>query len=227
MTKAATALKICGLTDVSQACSIAAMGVQAIGIIGVQITPRFVEEHSRRAIFDALKRLHSDVDRVWVVADPCDSILSHALHGSGTPSIVQLHGEETPERCIQLKERYPWIQWWKALRLRAEEDLAVLHFYEAQVDALLLDAWNPDQLGGTGHRIDPGWLNNLHKQLRPSTIWWLAGGISAEWVPELLCCIKPHGFDASSRLEVKAGVKDLNKVRALVDAIHDNQPDQQ
>ncbi len=50
MYEAALALKICGLTDRSQACSIAAMGVQAIGVIGVDNTPRFAAEPLRRAI---------------------------------------------------------------------------------------------------------------------------------------------------------------------------------
>ena len=44
-------LKICGLTDSNQACAIAAMGVQAIGVIGVPDTPRFVEPHRRWEIF--------------------------------------------------------------------------------------------------------------------------------------------------------------------------------
>ncbi|MGB4533232.1 MAG: phosphoribosylanthranilate isomerase, partial [Synechococcus sp.] len=61
-----------------------------------------------------------------------------------------------------------------------------------------------------------------HDQLKPNTVWWLAGGISAEWVPELLRLVLPYGLDASSRLEVKPGVKDLNKVRALVQTVHDN-----
>ena len=56
MSDAAIALKICGLTDRSQACSIAAMGVQAIGVIGVDNTPRFVEEPLRRSIFIELEK---------------------------------------------------------------------------------------------------------------------------------------------------------------------------
>ncbi len=227
MSDASIALKICGLTDVSQTCSIAEMGVQAIGVIGVETTPRYVEDHLRRSIFAALERMHPEIERVWVVADPSDRTLQSGLEGKGTPTVVQLHGSETPERCFQLKDQYPKVSWWKALRLRDEQDLRALQPFEAQVDALLLDAWSPEQLGGTGHRIDPRWLLKVQDQLAPNSAWWLAGGISAEWVPDLLSQITPYGLDASSRLEVKPGVKDLNQVRALVQAVHDNRPHRQ
>ncbi len=223
MSDAAIALKICGLTDRAQACSIAAMGVQAIGVIGVENTPRFVEEPLRRAIFAALEKLHPDVERVWVVADPSDDALQSALQGEGAPTIVQLHGSETPERCLRLKQQHPTLRWWKALRLRTQHDLIGMSSFEAHSDALLLDAWSPDQLGGTGHRLDPNWFTHLHEQIQANTVWWLAGGISAEWVSELLRVASPYGLDASSRLEAQPGVKDLNKVRALVQAVHDNE----
>ena len=50
------ALKICGLTETDQALAIAAMGVDAIGVIGVAETPRFVEATARRHLFEALAR---------------------------------------------------------------------------------------------------------------------------------------------------------------------------
>ena len=223
MSDAATALKICGLTNRSQACSIAAMGVQAIGVIGVEQTPRFVAEPTRRSIFAELERLHPNVERVWVVANPSDHAVQSALQGNGTPTIVQLHGSETPERCLQLKQHHPAVRWWKALILRTAEDLSELSSFESHTDALLLDAWSPNQLGGTGHRLDPSWFTHLHQQLQPKTKWWLAGGICSEWVPELLKLVAPYGLDASSRLETRPGLKDLNKVRALVQTVHDNE----
>ena len=96
--------------------------------------------------------------RVWVVADPSDEQLASSLSGEGQPSVVQLHGEESPQRCAELRRLYPRINWWKALRLREEADLNDVDAYGASVDALLLDAWSPKQLGGTGHRLDPAWL---------------------------------------------------------------------
>jgi len=128
---------------------------------------------------------------------------------------VQLHGDESPETCRNLKRRHPATQFWKALRLREPEQLTSVEPYTDAVDALLLDAWNPDQLGGTGHRLPLDWLAEAELPLP----WWMAGGISAEWIPELLAQVKPNGLDASSRLETRPGWKDLEKVAALVEAI--------
>ena len=215
-------LKICGLTDCDQACEIAAMGVDAIGVIGVPDTPRFVEPNQRRAIFQKLARDHPDLKRVWVVADPSDEQLAAALSGEGQPSVVQLHGEESPQRCAELRRLYPGIKWWKALRLRGEEDLNGIDAYTASVDALLLDAWSPKQLGGTGHRLDPAWLERMETRIGRTLPWWLAGGISDEWVPTLLHQVSPFGLDASSRVELSPGVKDLRRVKALVEAVRGN-----
>ena len=215
-------LKICGLTECDQACEIAAMGVDAIGVIGVRDTPRFVEPNQRRAIFQRLSQEHPDLKRVWVVADPSDDQLASALSGKGQPSVVQLHGEESPERCAELRRLYSGIEWWKALRLRGEADLNGIDAYSANVDALLLDAWSPKQLGGTGHRLDPAWLERLETRTCSDLPWWLAGGISAEWVPTLVHQVSPFGLDASSRLEHSPGVKDLRRVAALVEAVRVN-----
>ena len=211
----APALKICGITEVEQALAIARMGVQAIGVIGVPQTPRFVEPPQRRALFQKLEEQHPPLHRVWVMADPDDAALEEALNGAGQPSVVQLHGSESSERCQSLKQRYPQQQWWKALRVREPDDLQQLEHYAAHVDALLLDAWSSDQLGGTGHRIPLDWLGETEL----SVPWWLAGGVSAEWVPELLRRVTPQGLDASSRLEEWPGWKNLDKVQALVEAV--------
>ena len=213
------ALKICGLTDVEQALAIAAMGVQAIGVIGVRKTSRFVEPSRRREIFSALALHHPSINRVWVVADPNPTDLEDALAGEGCPTVVQLHGSETPARCAALREWRADIAWWKALRLREANDVATAKHYVGSVDALLLDAWNPNQLGGTGHRIPLDWISNQNHDVA----WWLAGGISAEWVPDLLKDVSPDGLDASSRLEIEPGWKDLSKVKALVDAVRHSQ----
>ncbi|WP_066905776.1 MULTISPECIES: phosphoribosylanthranilate isomerase [unclassified Synechococcus] len=212
-------LKICGLTDCDQACEVAAMGVDAIGVIGVPDTPRFVEPNQRRAIFQSLTQEHPVLKRVWVVADPSDAQLASALSGEGKPTVVQLHGEESPQRCADLRRLHPGVDWWKALRLRGEADLNGIDAYFASVDALLLDAWSPNQLGGTGHRLDPAWLERLQTRLCSDLPWWLAGGISAEWIPTLLDQVTPFGLDASSRLEHSPGVKDLRRVEALVKAV--------
>ena len=195
-------------------------------MIGVPDTPRFVAPRQRKAIFQRLTQEHPLLKRVWVVADPSDQQLASAFMGKGQPSVVQLHGEESPKRCAELRLLYPRIKWWKALRLREEADLNGIDAYADSVDALLLDAWSPNQLGGTGHRLDPAWFERLETRICSGLPWWLAGGISAEWVPTLLQQVSPFGLDASSRLEHSPGVKDLRRVEALIEAVRVNSGNQ-
>ena len=103
----------------------------------------------------------------------------------------------------------------EALRIRRPEDLQRAADYAPVVDALLLDAWVPDQLGGTGHRIPIEWLQGF----TPVIPWWLAGGIRADRVPELLTRLTPTGLDASSGVERSPGNKDLGQVATLVAAV--------
>ena len=105
----APAVKICGLTDIEQALAIAAMGADAIGVIGVAGTPRYVEDTPRRNLFSQLEQQFPELHRVWVVADATAEELDAALQGNGIPTVVQLHGKENPEQCLALRQRLSLI----------------------------------------------------------------------------------------------------------------------
>ena len=148
-----------------------------------------------------------------VVADPLEQQWAQLELGQGH-DVVQLHGSETPQLCGQLRSRLG-CEIWKALRIRRPEDLQRAVDYALAVDALLLDAWVPDQLGGTGHRIPIEWLQGF----TPVLPWWLAGGIRPDRVPGVLTQLRPTGLDASSGVERSPGNKDLDQVAGLVAAV--------
>ena len=214
--KTSTAIKICGITKITQAKAIASLGIDAIGVIGVEKSPRFVSEKHRRILFSEINKYSPALKRVWVIADMNDSQIKNGLEGHGTPSIVQLHGNESQKRCEDLRKRYPEVQWWKAIQIRNKLDIKKAHDYESSADALLLDAWSPNELGGTGKRLSLDLIKEENFQIP----WWLAGGISAEWIPEVLNQVKPFGIDASSRLEQSPGIKDIELVNNLVKAVN-------
>ena len=102
-----TALKICGITQIDQALEIASLGVDAIGVIGVKNSPRFLQAQNRRKLFNELEIKAPKISRVWVVADIENEELLKAIEGKGVPSIIQLHGNESIQRCSELKVYYP------------------------------------------------------------------------------------------------------------------------
>ena len=209
------ALKICGITKIDQALQIASLGVNAIGVIGVKDSPRYIAAEQRSMLFEELINSKLKVERVLVVSEINDDDLDKLLNLPGYPSVIQLHGNESTSRCKDLRRNYPMFKWWKAFRLKKQEDLFLLTDYEKYVDAFLLDAWSKNQLGGTGKRIPIQWL----KETKFNIPWWIAGGIGRESISEVLSNLKPYGIDASSKLEHSPGIKDITKVKALMNAM--------
>ena len=215
--KKSTAIKICGITTTSQAKSIAQFKINAIGVIGVKNSPRFVAEEECMKIFNEVEKVSSEIEKVFVIANEKLETIQSINNRSNPPSVIQLHGDESVDYCRKLKNEFPRIKLWKAFRLKSINDLKIISQYEKDVDAILLDAWDEKSLGGTGKRVPKEFLFN--KTFKAP--WILAGGISAEIIPEIFSKLRPDGIDASSRLEVSPGIKDLKKVESLVREIRE------
>ena len=69
LSRKSTAIKICGITNTSQAKSIAQFKINAIGVIGVKKSPRFVPEKECIKIFDEIEKVSSHIEKVYVIAN--------------------------------------------------------------------------------------------------------------------------------------------------------------
>jgi phosphoribosylanthranilate isomerase len=186
-------VKICGITQVDQALSITQMGATDLGFICVTQSPRYVAPAQITAIANATT----------------ETILA-VVQQTGL-NTVQLHGAETLEQCRTLRQALPHHRFIKAIRVRVTADLAQALDYAATVDALLLDAYHPDQLGGTGLTLD--W--QALKTFAPPCPWFLAGGLRPDNIHQALASLHPYGIDLSSGVENRPGVKDLALVQQL------------
>ena len=212
MFKSKTLVKICGITSVKQALQVAELGANAVGIISVEESPRFITPDKKKEIFKTLKDLYPNIERVSVVKNtPIDLIIKNFL-GEPNETIIQLHGDEDIEYCQILKQRIPDIGLWKAFRIKNKNDLNKIKNYEKYIDAILLDSWNKEIYGGSGKRIEQTYLEDLSF----SKPWWLAGGVSKEWIDDIMRKIKPNGIDLSSSVETCPGIKDIDKVGFLI-----------
>ena len=212
MPKTNTLIKICGLTSEEQALQIAELGANAIGIISVEDSPRYVSAEIKKKIFKTLESFHPKIDRVSVVQNcPIDSIIKNFL-GKPSENIIQLHGDEDIDYCKKIRKEIPNIGLWKAFRIKTEKDLDKIQPFEDFVDAILLDSWNEKTYGGSGKKIKSTYLKNLQF----SKPWWLAGGISIKWIDEILSDIRPDGLDISSSIEIYPGKKNLDATKDLI-----------
>ena len=210
-----TQIKICGITSVNQALEIAKLGVDAIGIISVEESPRFVLPSKKREIFETLSKFFPKVKRVSVIKNvPLNQILED-LQSNRNENVLQLHGDENISYCKKIKQNFKQIELWKAFRIKRAEDLKNISPYSKFIDDVLLDSWNKETYGGSGIRIPQNYLDDLKFENN----WWLAGGISIDWVKNIISNIKPNGIDISSSIETSPGVKDLSKTKKIIDAI--------
>ena len=175
-------------------------------MIAARPSKRFLPPEQRPALWQAVAGANPACCRVLVVVNPSDSELE-SLRPKQGHQLLQLHGEETPERCQQLRDELG-LPLWKALRIRSAADLKRAEAYSAVVDGLLLDAWSESAHGGTGERLPLQWLQGFE----PALPWWLAGGLgpsNARQALEQLAQqgLRPTGLDASSGVEERAGAE--------------------
>lgn len=200
-------VKICGITQPQQSIAIASLGATALGFICVPSSPRYVTIAQIQA---AIAPLPPNIDKIGVFANTTISEICQVVQESGLTG-VQLHGDETPEFCYQLRQSLSQVEIIKALRVRSLEHLQTTTNYTDYVDTLLLDAYHPQQLGGTGQTLD--W--QMLERFNPSLPWFLAGGLTPDNVLTALSQITPNGIDLSSGVEHSPGNKDLDQVALL------------
>lgn len=200
-------VKICGITKPDQGKAITELGATTLGFICVQSSPRFITPQDIQAVIEILP---ITVERIGVFANASLEEIRQTLTEAELTGI-QLHGSESLEFCDRLRQSFPNLEIIKAIRVKTPEALNLAQTYIDHVDTLLLDAYHPQQLGGTGHTLD--W--NSLQQFRPSIQWLLAGGLTPDNILEALNLLQPDGIDLSSGVEQSPGDKDLAKVTQL------------
>ncbi len=222
-------IKICGITKVEQGLAIAQMGATALGFICVPASARYV---ALKQLSELVAPLPKSINRIGVFAGATLGEILDAVE-AGNLTGVQLHADESPEFCQQLRQMLPEIEIIKALRVRSHSDLVQAERYTDSVETLLLDAYHPHLLGGTGKTLD--WLSL--REFRPPFPWLLAGGLTPENILDALRQITGcdraadasashpqknftqkcglSGIDLSSGVERSPGDKDLAKVAKL------------
>jgi phosphoribosylanthranilate isomerase len=200
-------IKICGITTIDRGMEIARMGATDLGFICVPSSPRYLNLTQLAAIVSPLTEM---ANTVGVFADFSVATIAHVVTLTSLDT-VQLHGTESIEFCQELRQALPETEIIKAWRIRTNDDLALLQTYSRVVDALLLDAYHPDALGGTGHTLDWQQLSAF----APPIPWLLAGGLTPDNIDTALSQLHPDGIDLSSGVEDSPGNKNLELVDRL------------
>ncbi|MDD4979288.1 MAG: phosphoribosylanthranilate isomerase [Gallionella sp.] len=193
-----TRVKICGLTREQDVQAVARSGADAIGLVFYERSPRHV---SIAQAVHLTRMLPPFVSSVGLFVDATPEFVREVL--AAVPlDVLQFHGNESPEYCVQFGRPYL-----KAIRVKAGVDLLQCATDFSTASGLLLDAYVEGIPGGTGAKFD--WAL-IPKSLGMPVI--LSGGLDVENVAAAIELVHPYAVDVSSGVEASKGIKDAAKV---------------
>lgn len=197
-------VKICGITNIEDARISVDYGADAIGFVFYPQSSRYISPDEAEQISTKMPPF---VSIVGVFVDAPFEFIKEVKEKVKL-DVIQLHGNESPDFCKMFDCKVI-----KAFRVQNAETLDICKNYPNV--SWLLDAFNPDLVGGTGKVFD--WQIALKAQLlNPRII--LSGGLTAENVADAIQKVKPMAVDVSSGVEKSPGKKDHQKVKAFIKA---------
>ena len=202
-----TRIKICGLTQPSDAVSAVEAGVDALGLVFFDPSPRSISVNKASKI---AKLAPCFVDVVGVFVNPSEDYVRNVLNEVNI-TCLQFHGDEEKEFCEGFG--IPYI---KAIRVKANVCLnESVNDYNSAV-AILLDTYHSEKYGGTGTSFS--W-ERLKEEASINIPIILAGGLTEKNVSNALTLSKAYGVDISTGIESSPGIKDVSKLRDFVRAV--------
>jgi phosphoribosylanthranilate isomerase len=193
-------IKICGITSQGDALAAVDAGADMLGFNFYPPSPRHIDVVVAAGI---IRNLPSTVQAVGVFVDARRDDVLEAVRQAGL-SMVQFHGQETPEYCRG------WdLAVIKAVRVRDERTIEEIRRYA--VDFILADAYVEGQPGGTGRRVALELLAGVDCRRLI-----LAGGLNPDNVAEAVRAIQPFAVDVASGVESVPGRKDPELMRRFV-----------
>ncbi|MGM1046103.1 MAG: phosphoribosylanthranilate isomerase [Bacillota bacterium] len=218
-----TVVKICGLQSVEVLKSMINLPVDYIGFVFAKSRRQVIPEQAAE-LNEVLKQWKSGAtpSSVGVFVNPSLEELRELLN-TVELDVVQLHGQESPQFCREVKESFP-VSIFKAVSVKSggspEEHVSELERYIGCIDGLLLDTYDPVYGGGSGQTFAWDAIPVYKAWTRAQGIpLFVAGGLEPSNLGELLTLYHPDGVDVSSGVESAPGVKDIAKVTAFVERV--------
>lgn len=193
-------VKICGITNESDALMAVAMGADALGFVFApsqrQVAPTQVR--------DIVRRVPPEVLTVGVFRDEAPQRVVDLVNTTGLRA-AQLHGHELPEDVAYVRRRIGTV-----IKAFSAGDALAAHVADYDVDAVLLDGEHP----GSGQTFD--WVTV--DAVPPQVPLLLAGGLDHDNVAEAIETVRPFGVDVSTGVEYAPGHKDVRRTRWFIQA---------
>ena len=201
-------IKICGINDKNSMLTAIDAEADYIGLVFYEKSPRNLELVTAEYL-TTFRNKKSKI--VALTVDAKDEFINE-IKQKIAPDYFQLHGNETPARCKEIKSKFntPII---KGLGIRDKTNLEEnTKSFENICDMMILDAPSSNLPGGNGKQFDWNILNGYSSK----TKWMLAGGLNLNNVEYAIKSTNAPGIDVSSGVEVSKGIKDPVLIRNFI-----------
>ena len=207
-----TQVKICGLKTEAALEAALAGGADFVGLVFFPPSPRSIDPAAATALA-AKARGRAKVVALLVDAD--DGLIDAVVKAVG-PDLLQLHGDESPDRAVAVRRRWdlPVI---KAIKVATANDARHALNFRAMVDYILFDANPPEgatRPGGHGATFDWGLLSGVKEHVP----FILSGGLNPDNVTEAIRATRAAIVDVSSGVESAPGEKDPALIQRFLQA---------
>jgi len=209
-----TDVKICGLSTPETVTAALAAGADLVGFVFFPKSPRNVSTATAK---DLARIARGKAKIVALIVDAEDTLIDEITR-EVAPDLFQAHGDETPERIVEINRRSgrPVI---KAIKIKSDADVAQAKAYETTAALILYDAKAPETLknalpGGNGIAFD--WTLVGSGKSLPSFI--LSGGLNPANVAQAVKVTGARIVDVSSGVEKSPGIKDITLIREFIAA---------
>jgi phosphoribosylanthranilate isomerase len=205
-------IKFCGMTREEDVDAAVALGARYVGVIFAGGPRSITVERARKL----LRRVPSGVGRVGVFG-PVVETAGYTAQELDL-EVVQLHGDPDAAAVALVRKAFGGAIW-AALRVPGDAIPAHAADLFRAADAVVLDAFSPSGLGGTGTALPWADLARAVAAIRHPGRLVLAGGLRPETVSTAVRALHPDVVDVSSGVESAPGIKDHAKLRAFRDAV--------
>lgn len=208
-------IKVCGMRYGENIKDVEALGVDWMGFIFFKDSPRHIDTIP--------SYLPSKGKRVGVFVNASISDITKKIQ-SFSLDMVQLHGNESPEFCHQLKveaNHYRHIELIKMFPIATPNDFETVNCYSRDIDYALFEtktkAKNKSYYGGSGKSFD--W--HILSFYKGKTPFLLTGGIGPDDAERIYTLDNPLfvGIDLNSRFEEKPGLKNVQSLQYFIKKI--------
>ena len=217
-------VKVCGMRDGENIRQVSKLGVDYIGMIFWEKSPRNVTMiPSHAGIIPDTTRLVANSEtpscyqRVGVFVDEmAQNIITRVVNFK--LDVIQLHGHEEPTLIRNLRSTIDpdlrrGIQIWKAISIMDRNSIAIYKQYEDCVDAFVFDT-KCTCVGGSGKQFDWSVLDGYDGE-KP---FLLSGGIGPDDAARIRDFKHPKmmGIDLNSRFETEPGMKNVELLKQFL-----------